>query len=112
MEFVNFSYTEDKNKEFENFKKQFSFIDAGSNFKDQLTCISKSQVPMEELLKQIEISESIYRLIVEGSHNPSIRQYKYIFITLAFKEKYTLKQLGGFLSISESDVCKFLSRYN
>lgn len=113
MELVNFSYSEeDKKKEFENFKKQFSFSDSGNIFDNQLNCISKSQVPMEELLKQTGIPKSINRLIIEGSQNRSIRQYKYIFITLASKEKYTLKQIGGFLNISESAVCKFLSRYN
>ena len=78
--------------------------DAGNVFNDQLTCISKSQVSMEELLNQTGISESFNRLIIEDSQNHSIRQYKYIFITLALKEKYTLKQIGGLLNISESAV--------
>jgi REP element-mobilizing transposase RayT len=113
LELVNFSYSEeDKDIEFENFKKQFSFIDEVNIFNAQLNCNFKSQIPMEELLKQTGISESIKQSIIEGSHISSIRQYKYTFITLALKEKYTLKQIGGFFNISESAVCKFLSRYN
>lgn len=39
-------------------------------------------------------------------------QYKYNFITIALKEKYILKQIGEILNISESAVCKFITRYN
>lgn len=113
MEFVNFSYSEeDKKKEFENFKEQYSFSDAGNIFNDQLTCASNSQVPMEELLKQTGICDSVNQLNIKSSQSLSIRQCKYTFITLALKEKYTLKQIGRFLNISESAVSKFLSRYN
>lgn len=81
-------------------------------FNSQLTCASNSQVSIEELLKQTGFCDSINQLNIKSSQSPSIRQCKYTFITLALKEKYTLKQIGEFLNISESTVSKFLSRYN
>jgi putative transposase len=113
LELINYSCDEeDKNKEYEIFKKQFSLPDNGNFFNIELSSSNKSQVPMEELLNQAGISNSLYELLKIGSRSCLNGQYKYNFIAMALKEKYTLKQIGEFLNISESAVCKFITRYN
>lgn len=52
--------------------------------------------------KKMKSTESeVPQYYVEGRQNHLIRQYKYIYVILALKDKYTLIQTGGFFNISE-----------
>lgn len=67
---------------------------------------------LEEILNSLSLDIELKELIKSGSSKHSLAPTKIEFIKEALVNKYSLREIGEFLSISQSALSKFLSRHN
>ncbi|KRQ87829.1 Transposase IS200 like protein [Caloramator mitchellensis] len=65
---------------------------------------------LEEIFNELFSSEDVKKFIMAGSKSPRLTKYKVEFIKKALNYKYTLKEIGDFLKISESAVCRLINK--
>lgn len=66
---------------------------------------------LEELFNELFQGSEVKKHILSGSKSPRLTKYKIDFIKKALEYKYTLKEIGEFLKISESAVCRLITRH-
>lgn len=66
------------------------------------------RLTLEEILNNLNLDEEKYNLIKSGSRKRHITDMKVLFIKEALKYKYTHKEIGEFINISQTAVTKLL----
>lgn len=97
--------------DYEEIKRLFNYNDKPLFYNNQDTIIPEKK-SLDEILISLNFDSEFKELIKSGSSKHLLTPYKIEFIKTALSSKYTLKEIGEFLSISQSAMSKFLSRHN
>jgi uncharacterized HAD superfamily protein len=80
----------------------------------QIMCSTRIRVEqkkrLDEILMDQELSQEQYELIKEGSRRRDLTKYKVNYIKEAIKLKYTHKEIGINISMSDAAVRNLISR--
>lgn len=101
-------HEDNQDYEYEGIKLRFTENSLESNTYECTGNNVPKRITLEEILNSLNLDEENYNLIKFGSRKRNIIDMKILFIKEALKYKYTYKEIGGFIRISQSAVTKLL----
>jgi hypothetical protein len=99
------------NEDFEAIKKDFALKDKPLFYSNQAIIIPVRK-SLDEILNSLNFEQQIKEFIKSGSSNHALTDYKIEFIKAALSSKYTIKEIGDYLSTAQGTIGKFISRHN
>ena len=97
---------EEAEKTFE--RKAIIGEDKKSYFKPKSTGKADARKSLDEILKDTGLNSEEFALIKQGSRKRSLAPYKKTYAQRARKDKYTLKEIGDNIQLSDTAVYKIL----
>ena len=78
--------------------------------RELLELSSKKRKSLQEILENISEGEENFNLIKNGSRKRSLTRYKIRYIKEAIEERYTLKEIGNYISVSDVAILDMFNR--
>jgi hypothetical protein len=98
-----------KDYEYENIKAKFPEISFRNDIVENSDNSTKKRKTMDEIMNDLNLGEEDAGLIRSGSRKRCLVSIKLQFINEALNHKYTHKEIGHFIGISQSAVTKLLN---
>ncbi|MGM9972695.1 MAG: transposase [Clostridiaceae bacterium] len=98
------------NTDFKDIKNMFPDISFENITVEDIKSIKPDRKSLDEIISGIVLREEDYNLIKTGSRKRHLMNLKLIYINEALKYKYTLKEIGEFIGISQSAVTKLIKK--
>ncbi|WP_426351085.1 transposase [Alloiococcus sp. CFN-8] len=104
------SLEEIHNTDFKDIKDMFPDIRFRNITVENSKSIESDRKALDEIISSIVLKEGDYDLIKAGSRKRHLMSLKLLYINEALKYKYTLKEIGEFIGISQSAVTKLIKK--
>ncbi len=98
------------NTDFKDIKNMFPDISFENITVEDIKSIKPDRKSLDEIISGIVLREEDYNLIKTDSRKRHLMNLKLIYINEALKYKYTLKEIGEFIGISQSAVTKLIKK--
>lgn len=101
----------DSHNDYEIIKNKFN-LDDSRKYYNADSFIAPKIKSLDEILNSLDLDDESKILIKTGSKKRYLTPYKIEFIKAALSYKYTMKEIGDFLNVADSSICKLLSYHN